>query len=103
MDQVVFEPKNLINLLSSHSITAECRRGTSLTGVSQEEVVLLLEAAFSDWVDFIFIPDPKPFAIFADHDEYTTLFANTRSNLHRVVADLSAQGFKMVRNYERRL
>jgi hypothetical protein len=103
LDQVVFEPKNLISLLTNHSITSECRRGTSLSAISQEEVVSLLEAALGDWVDFIFIPEPKPFVIFADHDEYTTFFANTRSNLNRVVTNLSAQGFKMIRDYERQL
>jgi len=103
VDQVVFEPKNLISLLHNHSITLECRRGTSLTAVGQEEIVSLLEAALGDSVDFIFIPEPKPFVIFADHDEYITFFANTRSNLNRVVTDLSARGFKIVRDYERQL
>ena len=103
VDQVVFEPQNLIILLSNHSITSECRRGTSLSAVGQEEVVSLLEAALGDWVDFIFIPEPKPFVIFADHDEYTTFFANTRSDLNRVTADLSARGFKTIRDYERQL
>jgi hypothetical protein len=30
--------------------------------------------------------------IYADHDEYTTFYANTRSNLNRVVEALVAQG-----------
>jgi hypothetical protein len=103
IDQVVFEPENLITLLRNHSISAPCRRGTSLGAVGQEEIVSLLGAAFGDGVDFIFTPEPKPFVIFADHDEYATFFANTRSNLNRVVKDLSAGGFKTVRDYERHL
>jgi hypothetical protein len=103
VDQIVFEPKHLISLLGSHSIPPRYGRGISLTAQNQQEVAALLEAAFSDWVDFIFIPEPKPFVIFADHDEFTTFFANTRSNLNRVVTVLSAQGFKTIRDYERRL
>ena len=78
----------------------EC--GVSFTATGQEEVRLLLHAIFSDWVDFIFVPEPKSFAIYADHDEYTTFFAHTRSNLNRVVNALS-DGFKTVPEYERRL
>ena len=103
VDQGVFEPKHLISLLSSYSIASPCGRDTSVTAHDHQEVVLLLEAALSDWLDFIFVPEPKPFVIFADHDEYTTFFANTRSNLNRVTIDLSTQGFKAVEGYERRL
>jgi hypothetical protein len=66
-------------------------------------VVELLEAALSDWIDFIFVPTPKPFVIYADHDEFTTFYANTKSNLNPVVEALSARGFKRVQDYERDL
>jgi hypothetical protein len=32
-----------------------------------------MEAALSDWIAFILVPAPKAFAIYADHDENTTL------------------------------
>jgi hypothetical protein len=41
--------------------------------------------------------------MFADHDEYTTFFAKTGSNLNRVVTALSAKGFREIRDYERHL
>ncbi len=103
IEQAVFEPKHLIDLMTNHSIPPRYSRGICLTAQDVEEVASLLQAALSDWVDFVFIPEPKPFAIFADRDEYTTFFANTRSNLNSVVAGLSAQGFKTIRDYERRL
>jgi hypothetical protein len=103
IDQVVFEPKHLISLLGNYSIPPRYGRGTSITAHSQEEVAALLEAALGDWLDFIFTPVPKPIVIFADHDEYTTFFANTRSSLNRVVTALSTQGFKEIGDYERRL
>jgi hypothetical protein len=54
-------------------------------------------------VDFLFIPTPKPFVIFADHDEYTTFYANTRSNLNRVAEPLSTLRVEEVLGYQRRL
>ncbi|HUA66595.1 MAG TPA: hypothetical protein VME24_12155, partial [Alphaproteobacteria bacterium] len=60
-----------------------------------------LVATFSDWVDFFFVPAPKPFVIYADHDEYATFFANTKSKLNSVVEPLLKSGFKQVLNYQR--
>jgi hypothetical protein len=103
IDQVVFEPKHLIRLLGSHSLSARYQRGLSISAHGQQELLALLEAALSDSVDFVFVPEPRPTAIFADHDEFTTFFANTRSNLNRVVTELSERGFKTIRDYERHL
>jgi hypothetical protein len=103
IDQAIFEPRHLISLLGKYSIPPQHGRGTSITANTQAEVTELLEAAFGDPLDFIFTPSPKAFVIFADHDEYTTFFANTRSNLNSLVTPLSAQGFEEIRDYERRL
>jgi hypothetical protein len=78
-------------------------RDTSLTAAGQQELQTLLHAIFSDWIDFIFVPEPRSFAIYADHDEYTTFFAHTRSNLNQVVTTLVEKRFKMVPDYDRRL
>ena len=100
IDQAVFEPKHLITLMSRHSIAPRYSQDISLVAQGEEEVVSLLQAALGDWVDFIFIPEPQPFVIFADHDEYTTFFANTRANLSRVVTNLSTQRFTMIHDYQ---
>lgn len=102
-EQVVFDPTHVIALFDSYAITPEYGRDWSLTAVGQKEAEELLLAALSDWIDFIFVPAPKPFVIYADHDEYTTFYAMTRSNLNRVTNVLSARGFAMVPDYERRL
>ena len=47
------------------------------------------------------MPTPKPFVIYADHDEFTTFYANTRSNLNRVSDTLLTQGFEEVSGYQR--
>jgi len=102
IERAVFEPAHLIKLLADHSIPPRYERGVSFCAVGREEMQLLLHAILSDWIDFIFVPEPKTFTILADHDEYTTFFAHSRSNLNRVVHALSGQ-FKMVSDYERRL
>jgi len=103
IEQAVFEPTNLLNLLASHSMPPRYARGISLTAAGQREIETLLHAIFSDSIDFIFVPEPRSFAIYADHDEYTTFFAHTRSNLNQVVTTLVDKGFKTVPDYDRRL
>jgi len=102
IELVVFDPTHLIDLLNANSITPRCQRGVSIIAAEQEEIEALLEAALGDWVDFSFVPEPK-FAIYADHDEFTTFFAQNRSNLNRVVQALSGQGFKLEKEYQREL
>ena len=89
-------------LLASQSLPPSLQRESSINVVGQQQVGALLEAALGDWVDFWFVPTPKPFVIYADHDEYTTFFANSKSNLNGVVEPLVKQGFKTV-EYERSL
>lgn len=103
IDKVIFEPRRLIGLLSNYSIPPRYGHGTSITAHTHAEVSALLEAALGDSIDLIFVPVPKPIVIFADHDEYTTFYANTRSGLSRVVTALTAQGFREIRGYERQL
>jgi hypothetical protein len=99
----VFDPKHLSALLAKHSLPAQFGRDWSLSASGRDEAAELLEAALGDWIDFIFVPTPKPFVIYADHDEYTTFYANRKSNLNPVVEALSARWFKQVQDYEREL
>ena len=101
IDQVVFEPTDLISLLESHSIRPEYRHGLCLIAEAQSEVEQLLRTVLSEWIDFLFVPQPESFAIFADHDEYSTFYAHNRANLDRLASALSEQGFKAVTDYER--
>ena len=102
IDSVVFEPKNLNALLASRSLPSSLRTESSIEAAGYQEAGALLQAALGDWVDFWFIPTPKTFVIYADHDEYTTFFATSKSKLNGVVEPLLKQGFKAV-NYERNL
>ena len=101
MDQVIFEPTNLISLFSGYSILPQYGHGWSITAEGRHEVEAVLYAALRDAVDFIFVPKPALFAIFADHDNFTTFYAHTRSNLNRVAEALTRGGFESVHDYQR--
>ena len=83
-------------------LSEKLQRDTTLTVVDQDKVRELLRTALSDWLDFAFVPVLKLFVMYADHDEYTTFYANTKSNLERIRLSLLAKGFQEVRNYERK-
>jgi len=100
IDEVVFEPKHL-NALRDKNQTEPIGLDVTFVAEGREQAKELLVATFSDWVDFFFVPAPKPFVIYADHDEYATFFANTKSKLNSVVEPLLKSGFKQVLNYQR--
>jgi hypothetical protein len=101
IEQAVFEPKHWIALLARYSLSPRYGKGVSVTAVGRYEIEELLEAALTDWFDFLFVPAPKSFVIYADHDEYTTFYANSRSNVSRVAENLLAQRFKQIPDYKR--
>jgi hypothetical protein len=101
IEQVVFDPEHLVALLTSNAIPPRYERGVSLTATGQGEIEALLCAVLGGWIDFIFVPEPKSFAIYADHEEYTTFYSNNRSNLNRVTQALLSGGFREVPGYER--
>jgi hypothetical protein len=103
VEAVVFPPKHLEALLSSHSLPLECNAGLSITAAGLEEAEALLTAALGDWLDFYFRPDPSRFLLYADHDEYTTVFAARKGPLSRLETSLTDAGFQKVSGWQRRL
>jgi hypothetical protein len=101
IDAVALDPRNLKGLLVAHSLETSIAHNWSIVATGPDETAGLLKAALGDWIDFIFLPKPKSFAIYADHDEYTTFFARTKSNHDSIIRRLSAEGFKVVPNYRR--
>ena len=100
--QVVFRPlENLEALLADHELPVDLARGPSLFAETPDESLALLAAALGDWMDFYFLPSPKRFLLFADHDEYTTLFAHRKAPLSRISGHLAAAGFEEVTGYVR--
>jgi len=101
IDQVVFEPTNLMALLARHSISVPSCIHTTVTAFGRSEISTLLSAVFGDSVDFLFMPSPRRFAIYADHDEYATFLADSQSDLNMVTAPLEHGGFTVVPDFKR--
>ena len=97
-EQIVFEPKELIWYLRGRGFI--CDEGQLSRAVLQAESVFevaeLLECVFGQWTDFVFFPSSDLFAIYSDHDEYTTIFAASAESLSSLRLDMEQKGFKMV-------
>ena len=102
-DQVVFDADQLKNLVGQDASSTLFQRDASIFSTNPEEVPALLVSAFSDWIDFLFVPRPKPFVIYADHDEWVTFYGNTKSNLNRIVLPLKSAGYKLITDWRRKL
>src|SRR6266496_176463 len=100
-DEVVFEPKDLLHLLATNSLSVEDYYHLTIQATGQAEIAALLQAALGDWVDFDFVPSPDVIAIYADHDEYTTFYAQDDPTLNSVASRLKTAGFEAVTSYTR--
>jgi hypothetical protein len=100
---VVFEPKKLQSLIPPGGDSLAVGKDSCFEAESRTEVEKLLTAAFGEWVDFLFVPTPKPFVIYADHDEYTTFFFNSKSGISQLSDELVKSGVRQVHDYQRKL
>jgi hypothetical protein len=100
-DQIVFEPQDLLALAEKYSIHVENQWEFALRADGKSFVAELLEAVLGDWADFVFVPSPEIFAIYADHDEFITFYAQDKSQLTAVISPLLAEGFKSIPDYVR--
>jgi hypothetical protein len=92
-DQVVFEPDNFLELLKARELPIENYWTFCAEASNTEDVAALLDAMLNDWIDFVFLPSPTSFAIYADHDEYLTIYVPTSLGLDQLVTRLELFGF----------
>lgn len=92
-DQVVFEPDRFLELLKARELAIENYWTFCTEASNTEDVTVLLDAMLNDWIDFVFVPSPESFAIYADHDEFLTLYVPTSPGLDQLVTRLELVGF----------
>ena len=97
IDEVVFNTVRLSELLPDGP-TLQLGRDSAISASSPEEIQKLLVAAFDDGVDCICSPTPKPFVFYADHENWITFYANTKSNLNLIIEPMERAGYKLVKN-----
>src|SRR5262245_4969639 len=90
VESVVFEPKHLENLLRAHGLARSHGAKWAIAAEGPQETAALLEALLADWLDFYFAPEPKHILLYADHDEYATLFSSKKGPLSRAADRLKA-------------
>lgn len=97
----VFATTRLEEVLVQSELSADRVEGLSITAEDRSECQSLLDAALADSVDFYFVPEPKPFLLYCDHDDYTTFFAHRKGPLSQLSEALSGEGFREVLDYVR--
>jgi len=102
IEQVVFVPQRLEKLLTDHKLPLHYR-DCSIVAEDHQESKDLLAAALAGDLDFYFVPEPKRFILYADHDEFATLFAAKKGMLSSIAAALIASGFEEESDYRREL
>jgi hypothetical protein len=100
-DEVVFEPKHLLQLLANNSLSVQNQYHLTIQAEGQQAVADLLQAALGDSVDFVFVPSLEVLAIYADHDEYTTFYTRDDATVKNVASGLEKSGFELVLDYTR--
>jgi hypothetical protein len=100
IDEVVFNTERMTDLCRA---AVTLKHDTAITALSAAELSALLMAAFWDGPDFICIPTPKPFVFYADHDNWITFYANTKSNHNRIIEPMTSNGYKIVPDWRRKL
>jgi hypothetical protein len=99
LDEVVMNPTHIKSFFIE-DISDQLRHDTSIDA-NGGQAARFLQAAFSDWVDFLCFPTPKLFVIYADHDEYATFYANSKSALNYIIIPLRDAGFTIVPDWTR--
>jgi hypothetical protein len=102
VEQCVFQPKHLEALLASHDLPLQLNPDRRIIAAEGVESSALLGALLADWLDFYFEPIPKRFVLYADHDEYTTLFAAKKGPLAQLAHRLTGKGFIEISGYLRK-
>jgi hypothetical protein len=92
-DQVVFEPDNVLELLKGREPPIENFWTFCVEASETKHVEAVLTAMLGDWIDFVFVPSPASFAIYADHDEYLTFYIPNSLGLDHLITRLEVEGF----------
>ena len=97
----VSEPTNLMWYLKGLGIATDEGQlnRASLFAENKAEAHTLLECVLGQWADFAFFADTQNFAIYADHDEYTTIFAANQGVLNSIRSAMREQGFKEIEGW----
>jgi len=97
IEQIVFDPVNLIGFLKTQGVVStEGELHSVCISATSDQAANLLIATLSDWIDFWFVRQTDEFRIFADHDEYTTIYSNNLQTVAEIGSLLKSKGFREI-------
>jgi hypothetical protein len=98
----VFQPRRTRPVLAQGSPETLLPPDTTIE-VDGPHAEVLVAAVLADGVDFWFTPKAGGFTVYADHDDYATIFATRQGPVSRVSEQLRLAGFTEVPGYRRKL
>ena len=98
----VFQPRRTRPLLAKGSPETLFPVDTTIA-VDGPHAEALLAAALADGIEFWFSPAAGTFLVYADRDDYATVFAMREAAVARVSERLRLAGFTEVQSYRRKL
>lgn len=102
IELIVFDPVTLIGFLKTHGVvTTEGELHNVCISATSDQAADLLIATLSDWIDFWFVRQADEFRIFADHDEYTTIYSSNLETLADIASSLTDKGFREIDDWLR--
>lgn len=93
IETLVFDPGTLNELLAANAVSTPATEGCTIAATDSQGAEALLTACLADWVDFFFVPQPTPFIVFGDHDEWTTVLAASLASLDAARRSVEEAGF----------
>ncbi|HWR15624.1 MAG TPA: hypothetical protein VN577_12400 [Terriglobales bacterium] len=92
VDNLVFEPEHLKTLIGSNEMHLE--HDVTIEVEGRDALIQVLEAAMKDIGDFLFVPRPKRFVLYADRNQRATFFSQSAASLNKMSEFLSNEGFQ---------
>jgi hypothetical protein len=98
----VFPPRRTRKLLAHGNPDTVLPAGSTIV-IDGLHAEALIAAALGDGIDFWYTPAAGGFTIYADHDDYATIFAPRQGAVSRLSERLRLAGFHEVPSYRRKL
>jgi hypothetical protein len=97
IDEVVFDlPPALLTIYSPSPNEHWMDKPGLLFGDEKSNLLDMVKAVWSGWMDFRVIFAPAGQAVRADHDEYTTFFSNSLTTIQQLEKTLTTGGVSIV-------
>jgi hypothetical protein len=100
-DQIVFKPEHVIDMANASDFELPDCWDFKLSINSKKYVLSWLNACLRDWIDFLFYCNDSDLAIYADHDEFITIYLSSSAQFIKTLNYCNENQFVVHENYRR--